>query len=57
MAKENPSVVAEKQTEQSTLILTQEKKEERIICEVCGHANPHDTAICKMCSNYLEGVK
>ena len=57
MAKENPSVVAEKQPEQSTLILTQEKKEERIICEVCGHANPHDTAICKMCSNYLKGVK
>ena len=24
-----------------------------IICDMCGHANPEYTAICKMCSNYL----
>ena len=29
------------------------KKEETIVCEVCGHVNPEKTAICKKCSNYL----
>ena len=29
------------------------EKEEKIICEVCGYANPKYTAICKKCSNYL----
>ncbi len=27
--------------------------EEAIICDVCGHANPKSTGLCKMCSNYL----
>ena len=31
-------------------------KEEKVICDVCGHANPEHTAICKMCSNYLKGM-
>ena len=26
------------------------------ICDVCGHANPESAALCKVCSNYLEGV-
>lgn len=30
------------------------KEEEKIVCDVCGYANPKYTAICKMCSNYLE---
>lgn len=30
---------------------------QKVICDVCGHSNPPGTAICKMCSNYLEGVK
>jgi ribosomal protein L40E len=25
------------------------------ICDICGHANPETAALCKMCSNYLEG--
>lgn len=25
----------------------------RIVCPMCGHANPDYTAICKKCSNYL----
>ncbi len=27
------------------------------ICDMCGHANPESAAMCKMCSNYLEGEK
>lgn len=25
----------------------------KIICDMCGHANPIYTAMCEMCSNYL----
>ena len=32
-------------------------KEEKIICEVCGHANPEFAAVCQMCSNYLKGMR
>ncbi len=35
------------------LVPENEEKEEKIICEVCGYANPKYTAICKKCSNYL----
>lgn len=28
-------------------------KKEFVLCEMCGHSNPIDTAICEMCSNYL----
>ena len=31
-------------------------KQEKVICEVCGHANPEFTSICTMCSNYLKGM-
>lgn len=27
--------------------------EKRIVCELCGYANPEFTAQCKKCSNYL----
>ena len=27
------------------------------VCEVCGYANPKHSAMCKNCSNYLEGEK
>ena len=30
------------------------EKKKMIVCDVCGHANPEYTAICKNCSNYLE---
>lgn len=26
----------------------------KLICEVCGYANPEYTAQCKKCSNYLQ---
>ena len=26
----------------------------KVVCDVCGHANPKYTAICEMCSNYLK---
>ena len=26
----------------------------KIVCEVCGYANPEYTAQCKKCSNYLQ---
>lgn len=42
------------QTAETTpVILTCKQEEEMIVCEVCGHANPKYTALCKMCSNYL----
>ena len=25
-----------------------------VICDMCGHSNPIDAALCVMCSNYLE---
>ena len=25
-----------------------------VVCEVCGHENPPRTALCAMCSNYLD---
>ncbi len=28
--------------------------EQKIVCPVCGYANPKDTLICKMCSNFLD---
>lgn len=39
--------------EPTPVILTCKQEEEMIVCEVCGHANPKYTALCKMCSNYL----
>ena len=30
-----------------------QEKENVIVCEVCGHKNQENTAICVMCSNYL----
>ena len=29
--------------------------EKVIVCDVCGHKNPDNTALCEMCSNYLLG--
>ena len=41
-------------SEQKTIVINMtEENKNVIICEVCGHANPENTAICKMCSNYL----
>ena len=54
MDKEKAPLIAEQNHSQSTLVLTREKEEAFIVCEVCGHANSEKAAICKMCSNYLE---
>ena len=44
--------------DQGTLVLKADApKEKFIICEVCGQANPENTAMCKMCSNYLKGYR
>lgn len=37
----------------SVLVSCNNDKTEMVVCEVCGHANPEKTAICKKCSNYL----
>lgn len=29
------------------------KETEKIVCDVCGYANPKYTALCEKCSNYL----
>ncbi len=57
MIKETNSPATENNPIANTLVLTQEKEEKFIICDVCGHANSQKTALCKMCSNYLKGVK
>ena len=32
-------------------IVSERKK--LVYCDVCGHANPEEVALCEMCSNYL----
>ena len=56
MSTETNSATKEQEVCEKTVLITQKEKENLVICEVCGHANPEKTAICKMCSNYLEGV-
>ena len=29
------------------------EKQTYIVCDMCGHKNPENTALCEMCSNYL----
>ena len=47
--------IAEKETRQAAIPIVQceNTNDKKIVCPVCGHANPEHTAICKMCSNYL----
>ena len=35
------------------LACNKSEKEERKVCDVCGHSNPESAALCEMCSNYL----
>lgn len=44
----------EKKDFAQTIIQMQNQKEEKVVCDVCGYANPEFTAICKQCSNYLK---
>ncbi len=43
----------ETNTTQTVIMPCKVDKEKKVVCEVCGYANPEHTAICKMCSNYL----
>ena len=56
MSQVTNSAPKEQETFEKTVIIAQKEKENLIVCEVCGYANPEKTAICKMCSNYLKGV-
>jgi len=39
---------------EAVVLVSDAKKDEvKVVCPVCGHANPEHTALCKMCSNYL----
>lgn len=44
------------QTENGQVVFVpyQTEKPKRIVCDMCGHVNAEDTALCEMCSNYLE---
>ena len=57
MGKETGSTKKEPETVEKTVLIMQKEKEGFVICDVCGYANPENTGICKMCSNYLEGVR
>ena len=37
----------------SILIPCNHEEKIKVVCDVCGHANPQYTALCEMCSNYL----
>ena len=56
MTKETKSTVKPQETLEKAVFFAEKEKEDLVICEVCGYANPEKTAICKMCSNYLKGV-
>ena len=40
--------------ENAVFIPVASEKEKYIICDMCGHANPENKAMCDMCSNYLK---
>lgn len=40
-------------TMQTVYVPIAKEKEKVVVCEVCGHVNPENTALCMMCSNYL----
>ena len=45
--------LVEDKTPEIVILQQDNKKESKIVCAVCGYANPEYTAICKNCSNYL----
>ena len=51
---ENKKTDQEKAEKEIHVLQYEKDKEKRIVCPMCGHANPEFTAICKMCSNYLD---
>ena len=56
MSKETNPTSKEQEPFDKTVLIAQKEKENYVVCDVCGYANPEETAICKMCSNYLKGV-
>lgn len=54
--EKNNSVASAESAEDGCKIVIPFKpvEEKRLVCDVCGWANPPFTAICKKCSNYLE---
>ena len=44
----------EAKKEEQLIIPYKVEETKKIVCEVCGYANPDYTAICKKCSNYLQ---
>lgn len=44
----------EKGQQTQIFVPIKEQEPKKIVCDVCGYANPDHTAICKKCSNYLQ---
>ena len=54
MAEKTKKIETEPEKQAAIPIVPCETKEpKRIVCPMCGHANPEYTAMCKKCSNYL----
>ena len=52
--KEAEKVTKPQETDTQQIVFPYPIKEpKKIICDVCGYANPENTSICKKCSNYL----
>lgn len=39
---------------QPIIVSNNQQPIKKVVCDMCGYANPEHTAICKMCSNYLK---
>jgi recombinational DNA repair protein RecR len=42
------------QNGQALVVPLASEKKKYAVCDVCGHANPEEAAMCEMCSNYLK---
>ena len=55
MASGESKIVKNDKAQTAIPVIECEATEEvRVVCPICGHANPRYTALCKMCSNYLD---
>ena len=53
-SSKNKSSQNNTQQPQQIIIPVNNAEPRKIICDVCGHANPEYTSQCKKCSNYLQ---
>lgn len=53
MEKKEIKITAE-ELQPQIIIPANSVMQKKWICDVCGHANPEYTALCKKCSNYLQ---